>query len=107
MVLCLLTRKLNDCLLNVLAIGAGACAHGTSHARGHNYFPSPARHPRRAGHVPRSGGSEGGRRSGCKIYTSLFLSSSGPHAMVQEAFLTTKDILIVRRFFARQVEIYN
>ena len=43
----------------------------------------------------------------CKIYASLFLSSSGPHAMVQEAFLTTKDILIVRRFCARQVEIYN
>ena len=43
----------------------------------------------------------------CKIYASLFLSSSGPHAMVPEAFLTTKDILIVRRFCARQVEIYN
>ena len=27
--------------------------------------------------------------------------------MVQEAFLITKDILIVRRFCARQVEIYN
>ena len=43
----------------------------------------------------------------CKIHASLFLSSSGPHAMVQEAFVTTKDILIVRRFCARQVEIYN
>ena len=43
----------------------------------------------------------------CKIHASFFLSSSGPHAMVQEAFLTTKDILIVRRFCARQVEIYN
>ena len=43
----------------------------------------------------------------CKIRASLFLSSSGPHAMVQEAFLTTKDSLIVRRFCACQVEIFN
>ena len=45
--------------------------------------------------------------SNCKIHASLFLSSSGPHAMVQEAFLTTKDIFIFRRFCARQVDIYK
>ena len=30
--------------------------------------------------------------SGCKIYASLFLSSSGPHTMVREAFLTDVDV---------------
>ena len=40
----------------------------------------------------------------CKIHASLFLSSSGPHAMVQEALT---DVLIVRLLCARQVKIYN